>query len=235
MITVTVDAGDALARLTALEERQLPFALALALNRTAEEVQTEIRGHVQEAFTIRRPWVLTNVKIARENFATKTKPRVVIEIPPDSVLGKFEGGGTKSPRSGGLSIAIPNAVRRTKAGIVSKRDRPRAFAFTQAYTSTATRVTIYRGNRRTFMLQRPDGSGVILQRVGRGGPRAKGAAAAPSHPARRDPALRTLWMLRPNVRIPAILQFVQRGAPLARERFPINLRGMLAYALRTAR
>src|SRR5690606_28752997 len=50
--------------------RQIPFATARALNRTALEFQAEQRAHQLRAFNVRRKqWVERNVKMRRSDFA----------------------------------------------------------------------------------------------------------------------------------------------------------------------
>lgn len=231
MISIRVDTNAAISKLSDLELRQLPFAMKLALNATALEIETEERKHVQSAFTIRRPWVITNIKIGKSDFATKDKASVTISVPDDSVLVKFELGGVKTPRAGGKSIAIPLEAKRGKTDIVANSQRPRAFAFTQGFTSLKTGVTIYRGNHGTFMVQRPDGSGAIFQRLSA---RATKKRVGP-HQLGRDPALKPLWLLKPQARIAPELGFYTTGSEVAARRFGANMADALARALATAR
>ncbi len=223
MLSIKLNADRAIAGLTDLQQRQIPFAMANAINRTAEEVQQAERDHISKAFTIRRPFVLSNVRIARSDFATKTRMQATIAIPDDSVLTKFEGGGIKSPRAGGRAIAVPIDVKRNKSDIITNANRPRAFAFVRARSSIKTRNAVYMGKGRTFMIQLADGSGWILKRTGRG---KKGALFEGTS---------VLYVLRPQVRIPNLLDYYTIGETVAVRRFPLNMQGMLDYALRTAK
>lgn len=126
MINVQVDTKEALDYLQRLST-QMPYATSLALNRVANKGQAAARAGIQRTFTLRRPQFLLNtVKINREDRATKTRLDVTVRIDPErDILAKFEAGGSKTPRDG-RHIAIPtNNVRRTKADIVTKGQRPR--------------------------------------------------------------------------------------------------------------
>jgi hypothetical protein len=194
-------------------EAQLPFATARALNELATTFQIEEREVIQRAFTIRRPWVLSGVKINRGDFATKTKPYVVIHIDPSrDFLSKFERGGVRTPSAGGKSLAIPLAVRPTPQTVVPMGKRPRAFNFRQVQSAKVMpllrkrfqsesirratgdgRLKVFVGDKNTILLQANNGSGVILQRIGRGKQRA---------------GLKVLYTLRPKTPVPADLHFV---------------------------
>jgi hypothetical protein len=229
MISIKVSADSVISKLTDLQNRQVPYAMKLALNRTGEEIQSAIEDHIGEAFTIRRPWVQKyGVKIGKGDFATKGKLSVTISLNPDmDFLVKFEDGTTKRPREA-RSLAIPIDARRNKADIVQSSQRPRAFQFHSARTSIASRTTIYQGSNRTFLVQRPDGTGAIFQRLARA---QKGKRALPG----QDPNLKLLYILRPSAPTPPSLQFIRTGMRVGQQRFAVNLKGMLAYAIATAK
>jgi hypothetical protein len=230
VIQIHLNADAAISKLSSLELRQLPYAMKLGLNRTAEEIQAAQSLHLGQAFTIRRPWVQRfGIKIGKGDFATKEKAWVTIQINPDAdFLIKFEDGGLKRPRGSAQALAIPIQARRNKADIVQASQRPRAFQFQRASSSVGSRTTIYRGNNNTMLLQKPDGSGVILQRMARA---QKGVKRGPG----QDPHLKLLYILRPTAPIKPTLQFYEIGKRVGHERFAINMQGMLAYAIKTAR
>ncbi|WP_434480975.1 hypothetical protein [Gemmatimonas sp.] len=109
--------------------KQMPFALSVALNGTANAVQQAVRGGLGEKFTLRRRTFVerTIFRDRATDFATKTKPQATVRVNPSSdFLAKFEKGDTKTPRDG-RSIAIPTVnARRTKSDIVTTANRPRA-------------------------------------------------------------------------------------------------------------
>lgn len=215
-------------------ERQLPFATARALNDVAVGFQQDERAVIQREFTIRRPWVLQGVKINRGDFATKTKPEVTIRIDPSrDFLGKFEQGGTRVPRQGHKGLSVPLAARRNLATVIPRGMRPKAFNFKALSTKGGKRIL--KGDKGTFLIQKADGSGVILQRKGRKvavskrhhGPLMKGQ--------RRDYALVTLFVLRPRTPVPADLHFVDTAYKSFRMRWPSSFTKWWNESVRTAR
>lgn len=127
MITVKVDPSEALSYLQRISQ-QAPFATSRALNAVANHAQADIRAGIKRTFTLRREqFVLNTVKINREDRASKTKLDVTVRIDPErNILAKFEQGGTKQARDG-RNIAIPTEnLRRTKADIVQRSQRPKA-------------------------------------------------------------------------------------------------------------
>lgn len=109
--------------------RQAPYALAVALNGTANAVQREIRDSLDGRFQLRRREFIekTIYRGRATDFATKTRPVATVRVHPErDVLAQHEAGGAKTPING-RSIAIPTAnVRRNKADIVTTANRPRA-------------------------------------------------------------------------------------------------------------
>lgn len=225
MLSIKVNAEGVLDKLSELEQRQIPFAFATALNRTAEEIQIAVRDEIKKTFTIRSPWVLSNVRIRNADRATKTQSSVTIEITPDSVLTKFEVGGTKTARDGG-NVALPLLAGRTKRDLIKRSERPRAFNLVN--TSGAASNVIARGQRNTILIRSKGGRQLLLQRVAK---RSKFYGKGKG----RDPNLKLLWVMVKRAQIPASLKFYQTATGVAGERFAINMKGMLAMALRTAR
>jgi hypothetical protein len=170
------------------EQRQVPYALSNTLNDVAKLFQYRERQHIGQQFTVRRKqWVDNSVKITE--FATKRKLQttVAIESPGggkrSDILGKFESQTSKTPHGGGRSIAVPVDVRRSKADIITKANRPRAFNFKEMGGSHLVNIAkktkkhvaggilrgalkVYQGEKRTVMIRNNDGQGVILQRTG---------------------------------------------------------------------
>ncbi len=128
MLSITVDHA-AVTRALGDLQRQIPFATAKALNDVANDAQRAIQGGLAQRFTLRRPdFILRTIKRERPaDFASKTSLVATVRVDPRrDILAKFEEGGTKAPVSG-RAIAIPTSqVRRTKAQLVQKSQRPRA-------------------------------------------------------------------------------------------------------------
>src|SRR5690242_5866768 len=93
-------------------QSQIGYAFAKAVNATALDAQKAIQDHIMKTFTVRREsYMKRSIKMVR--FAKKNDPTAVIAVQgpggTDSVFAKFEDGGTKTARSGGL-LAIPTNV-----------------------------------------------------------------------------------------------------------------------------
>lgn len=171
MFTASIDTNALRDYLTDVAENQIPFAASKMLNALALDVQRAERAHIHEIFQVRRSqWVDRNVKVTHWAKKTELYAAVGIVSPGDGersdILGKFEDQTTKAPRQGGKAIVIPADAKRTKAGVVSKAMRPRALNLQQTGVSKDGRFTIYVGDKHTVMLQRPDGSGLIIQNTG---------------------------------------------------------------------
>ena len=179
--------------------------LGIALNRTAEESQAEVRKGLRQRFTVRRPLYLDRlVKIENRDRASATKPSVRFGIQGDraDLLTKFEAGGTKLPS--GRTLAVPVAARTNKAGIVQRNQRPRAILDSGKAFVVRSKVT---------------GTGVIKTRRGRG----KNALEV------------VLYGLTRKARLQPRLRFVSTVTTTVGARFAPNFAGFFAFALRTAR
>lgn len=132
MIDIKVDARDAIGYLRALSD-QTPFATSKAINAVTLHAQSAVRAHVKQVMILRREqFVLSTIKINREDFATKRKLESILRVDPQrDILAKFEAGTTKVPRSKHIAIPLP-ALKRTKADVIRNRDRPRALLASRA-------------------------------------------------------------------------------------------------------
>jgi hypothetical protein len=145
MIRVSVRRNFTEARMA----RQLPFATAVALTKTAQEAQKETIDTLDDKFTIRTGWAKPSNK-----FGIKIKPakktNLVAVVGTDADwLEKFETGKDKLPR--GRNLAIPTGnVRRTKRDLIQKSQRPNALR-----------------SKRTFVLKTKSGN-VLFQRKFKG-------------------------------------------------------------------
>lgn len=108
------------ASLSAFDERQLPYTIALALTRTAYDAQKEVRAAMPSEFILRRPHVQRGIRVeaARRNNLVAT----VYSIDP--FMARQEYGGQKIPMDGGKSIAIPLAARPDPRGIIPEELLP---------------------------------------------------------------------------------------------------------------
>lgn len=219
MITVRFNVDSFRQQLNDAGAEQLPFAISVALNETALEFQRRERAHIERTFTVRRStFVLQGIKINRQDFAKKGKLRAVVHVDPArDFLIKFEGGGRKIPR--GQSLAIPEDVRRSKADIVTRANRPVAFQFTTAPSAIGPLAAVHKGQKRTFLIRRHDKTGGIWQRVGSG----------------KRGRTRMLYLFRPWAEIDPSLRFVDTATSTAEARFAANMTHALTRAFSTAR
>lgn len=96
-----------------MAKKELPFAIALALTRTAQETRDHLRARLPDHFTVRSTWVEQSLQITR---AEKKDPD------PTAIVGSVywpmwahTEGGTKTARSG--QVGIPVGARPTEQSI----------------------------------------------------------------------------------------------------------------------
>ena len=190
--------------------RQLPFAMARAINATAIDVKKVQTNRIQQVFTIRRrAFAIRAVKI--KPFARKDRLEAHVQIEPPGgkaradIFAKFESGGIKRPR--GQHLAIPRAARRGKSGIVTRANRPKALGLRRVGRSI-------RGRKRTFVIPHVG----IFQRVGR-----------------RRSTIRLLYSFQHQAPIDRRLRFVATAEKIIPRVFPGHFKTEFARALRTAR
>ena len=102
MFKVNVDPSLVLGALTDAQDRQLPYAVSLALNRVANDAQEAERERLKSVFHLRHEqFNLRGIKINKADRATKTSWSVVIMVDgPQDYLDKFEEGGEQLPFKG---------------------------------------------------------------------------------------------------------------------------------------
>lgn len=105
-----------------IRKKQIPFATAVALTRTARDANEAVRESLPKKFTIRSKGLLKGWRV--EPARKKDWPNCQAGVgSKDAFWLLHERGGTKRAKSG--TIAIPTkAVKRTKAGRVQKSQRP---------------------------------------------------------------------------------------------------------------
>lgn len=209
MIEIQVD--QAIAALDELGKRQIPFAISMALNRTAEDGQAAVRERLGGEFTLRRKdYIDRTIKIENRDRATKTKPFVIVGVDPTrNVLAKFELGGAKTPVSG-RALAVPIDARRNKSDIVTKSQRIRSLNLRKV-GSKAGGIRI-QGDKGTFVA-----GGAVLQRVGSRG------------------KIRVLYAFKDSVPLRPVLRFEDTVTRTVEKRWAPNFEGSFAFAMRTSR
>lgn len=234
MFTIDIDTNTLASRLTAVEQRQLPFAISLGLNRTAQEVRAKAQQHmVMRGFTFRsansQAWAIKQVAFPKGAWATKTRPiaKVFLERAAKSILDWIEQGHIKTatrPIPGlGPRLAIP--FRRSRMAEIPRSMFPVNLGLqsrrnTAPKAKTAWTKASAKGKQRTFVVAYGTGKGLIMQRTARGRGRTN---------------VQVLFFLQTAQRIRARPWFMPIATETAAERLGPNLLQALREALATAR
>lgn len=89
-----IDLHTEIVSLSSVMQRQMPFAVALALTRTAQDAQEEIRQRLPVQFHLKNTWTARNIRIKA---ATKANWEAIITAP--DYMAKQETGGELQPES----------------------------------------------------------------------------------------------------------------------------------------
>lgn len=211
-----------------MAQDQLPYATSVALNDVARRAQKAQHEYMAGAFKVTRPgWTLRSVK--HKPRSTKRQLWTVLKIEPPGgrqradILSKFEDGGTKRPTTG-TRLAIPGAgLRRTTSGAARRGQRPKDFNFKHHGGN------VYVGEKRTFMIRNPDGSGAIYQRIGRGNARSS------TKTKRMLAGTRLLYTFARSVRIDDRLKLEDTATAVVNREWPAAFNRSFENAMRTAR
>jgi hypothetical protein len=147
-IRVDIQGLDATRKHIANVERQIPFATALALTRTAKEIQREEIAHIRTAFTVRGSWLREGGKFGVGIIPASKENLVAVVESRAPWLGAHEEGTVRTPE--GAHFAIPQKdIRRTKTQVIARSHRPKSL-------------------KRAFKIETKRGVPLLLQRIGRG-------------------------------------------------------------------
>jgi hypothetical protein len=249
---------EAVAALDTVRRDQLPFAISLAVNRSAIAGQQAERAHILQAFTVRRNpgtpqrpgAVLRTVKIEKYDFANKRNPtafRISIDATRTKsggrrdYLAKFEEGGEKTAADDMVApIAIPSkALRPNFRDLVAAKFYPQNLRLTPKRVGggeilparqkvTARGVVQWKGKLRTFVLD-PRFHGEA--RGGEGEP--TWGVYQRTGPGKRD--IQLLWTYKHGIPIPRRLEFKATIADAVTSSFVLNFSNAYARAIATAR
>lgn len=197
--------------------RQLAFATALALTRTAQEFIADEARRLPSVFRIRNGWVAKGfrVKPARKD------DLVAIAYHRDKFMALQELGGTKRPQGTKRTVAVPVDARKDPMQLTPRSKWPAAL-------------------KRAFVVETKRGDVLLLQRTGRKVRRARGSGRAAKGftyriPGIRDPRVRVMYLLARGVQIPRRWGFADHARTFMARRFATNLEGMIAFAVKTAK
>jgi len=238
-LRVIVDPTSVLKGLDAAGQRQLPFALALALNRTANDAQKAEQNRIAKAFKLRRDtFVIQGIKIEKADRATKTSQRVVIQVDAArQFLDKFEKGDPRIPRKGRWLWLPDLATFGNKIILRSNPLHPKNLKFDSQG----------KGNLRTFMVHKNGSrSGpLVLQRTGAPtgnshknqmrGTNGRFDGMITMNKRKKNQGIRKLFTLVSVTSTPVRLEFVSTIKQSVEARWQGNVRQALDEAMRTAR
>ena len=241
MFTLTLDTKQMIAELDDIRRNQVPFAMALAMNRTMEEVQVAQIRHVEATMTIRsRRFIIQLIKIAPEDRAFKDRLTASYRIEgprakPDrgKVLTRHEIGGLRQAASqaplfiptaylrGSKQQVISQALYPSYLGAVTSRVGDSGKLVEPKFSGIGEKGTRHvRGRRNTFVLtpdlghRISDRASGIYQRIGAG-----------------NGAIVRIWQYRRTTTLKPKLAFQATFNATVAERFNENFTGALAYAL----
>lgn len=209
-------------------EKQMPYALALALTRVAGDVKYNQARSMRQSFVIRAPWVASPQRWVVTN-ARKTdypNPKAIVALDHNAkFLGDFEDGGVRTMRQN--PIAIPTkTLRPAFAGLVPRQLLPHNIGLTTYRDPTGKRIKA--GPKQEFFRMRPallDAKAAgAWERTGSG----KGTTRGSDH-------LRFLWKFVSHVRIPKRLGFIDRARITVEREWPRIMREAFDEAMRGAR
>lgn len=156
MATIDLENSSALLGLSNLKRKQLPFAQALALTRTAQAAQRKIKAGLSDRFEIRNNFIERGVRIQA---ATKRRTQAAVfwRAPGGAsrrgfadTLARQETGGIKRPRK--KTIALPRGIKRGAGGRITKGNQPGRLL-----------------ERKNVFIAEVRGGAAILRRVGKSG------------------------------------------------------------------
>lgn len=219
LITTRIDLSRALA-LTDLLLKKVPYATNNALTRTAKELVDVERGELKGEFQIRKPFVLSRVRITKYSRASDLWTRVAIDSNVQGgalLLAMFEEGGEKTPELG-PELAVPltgGAARPSFAQTVRPSLLYKALNMHQVTTS-AGKIQ-YKGDRRTFVIA---GVGIFQRTVTKKrSARAKRATVLHGAALRETTSVALIYSFEKSVPLRARMHFVRTAREFVAKRF----------------
>jgi hypothetical protein len=208
VVQVEHNIGDFRRWLDRIGERQLPFATALALTRTAQDVQRELRHNLDRHFIVRRNWISRGIQVEAASKRHTLKRMAARVGSLDAFMLRQEMGGEKRGKAG-KDVAIPLGIRRTPKQTTPPNRWPKAL--------------LQRGGKRKFFV-----------RTIASGPN-KGKKAVLRRKGKAQYPLQVLYLFKPEVHVPAHWDLRATAGRVAPRAFPFEMRQALDRAIRSAR
>ena len=255
-VTIRIDTKAATAGLSALHQKQIPFALAIALNRTVEDALAVARKEMRQRFDIRVPgFDLPPVQLPKVWQATKTRPSAIFALGDSDggrggigarrsrIFSKFQDGGFKSAKDPSFPIAIPTkAIRPNFSDLVPRAFYPKNLRLVPRRDVSGNLLALQKGKVRTLAgkpisnLQRRKQQ---LEGIGGTFTISDKETGKPigifqrTGPGRRD--MRLIWAYRQQIHIPKRLDWTGIAQRTVATRWQPNFGGALDFAIRTAK
>lgn len=243
--SIRVDPSGGLGIVTDTKERQIPYAMQLALNWTANDAQDAEQYRLKSGFKLQREaFNLRGIYIDNKDRATKKDWSVTIQVQASrDYLDKMEDGGYKLPTHGRW-IWKPNPDV-FKGKVIPAKLRPSALNFQSVGKNLI-------GDQRTFMVKAKNNQNLVLQRVDAGlakgskrimgkitldnfkggmGPRTK----REKYTLSRTAGTRMLYQLVDRVSVPMKLEFVDTVTQTVTAVWPARFQEAMDKAMDTAR
>ncbi len=210
-IGVKSDIDKLVASLSAFDETQLPYTIALALTRTAQEAREAVTAAMPGEFILRRTWILQGIRIV----PAKKDSLVATVYSRDPFMARQEYGGNKVSMDGGKNIAVPLAARPDPRALIPEELLP---------------VNL---GRAEYTISK---NGNLVTKKGTGGAAFRIVSNGKTFLALRTAAgLKMMYLLVPSAHITPRLNLGEITARVVRERFAENFLAAAREAMATRR
>jgi len=256
-LKVSVEGLDAVQAAFEAVPKQARYASSIAINRTLEETLEAGRREIRSVMTVRVPdFILPPTQLPAHARAKPTRLEGTAsfgyaDVVPGSIgarretiLRKFEYGGSKSAGDPMFPIAIPTKALRPSPSVlvpramypVNLRLVPRRHAgneelpgLRRGKVRTLSGGTVRsKKHRKELQLEGIGGTFGVMDEGGR-----LRWVFQRTGPGRRD--VRLIWAFRQSIRIPRLLHFTELAGRVIDDRFLVNFSGAWELALRSAK
>ena len=186
--------------------RQVPFAMSLALNKTAFDARNKLRDDLPDHFTIRNRRTRSGIRVGK---ATKSKLEAEIGS-LDDYMARQGLGGTKRPGKAGY-VAIPSRKIRGKGG----RRKTTPAKWPKALIAKDEKKKV----RKLSLVPGSAGNLLLMRKAG----------------GKRNPRFELLYVLAKQAKVPQRWPLEETVEDVVARRWHINQAAAFEQAIRTAR
>lgn len=152
------------ASLSVFNPDQLPFTVATALNRTAEQARDAVVAAMPAEFILRREFIKTGVLV---DYAKKTNLTAIV-YDRDKFMARQESGADKIPMDGGQNLAVPLAARPNVHDIIPEELLPANLGKAEYTTSRNGRQITKKGSGNAAFKMISNGKTYLAMRTAAG-------------------------------------------------------------------